>query len=173
VTTVTWQCLCGLAEPHGFCLREVDELRGNAIRQPALSFSFFFAKGNLRFRPHVAFKTTPTSVEMEELLTHHALLVKVVGPLRLRSNEELKDIIFHHFGIHKNKIYIYRSYLDLFIVVFPIRHVMDVVFASDRIIDSPVELSFSAWDLDGFGDRTNIPYHIKLSIKEISQHAWV
>jgi hypothetical protein len=36
-----------------------------------------------------------------------------------------------------------------------------------------VRLSFSAGDLDGFRDRTNIPYHIKLSIKGISQHAWV
>jgi hypothetical protein len=41
-----------------------------------------------------------------------------------------------------------------------------------RVIDGVVELSFSAWNVDTFGDRSIIPYHVKLSIEGILQHAW-
>jgi hypothetical protein len=33
-------------------------------------------------------------------------------------------------------------------------------------------LSFNEWDIDGIGERTSIPYHVKLNIEGIPQHAW-
>jgi hypothetical protein len=124
--------------------------------------------GNPRFRPQAAFKMAYTSPEMEDrrvMLTNHAVIVKEEEPLGLRSTEELKDVIFHHFGICKHELYVYRSHPNPFIVIFPEMHDRDVVLAAGKIIEGPaIELRFHAWDLDEFGDRTSIPYHINLSI---------
>jgi hypothetical protein len=144
---------------------EVQWNRGSVVNFP----------GNPRFQPRVAFKMAPTSGDMEnnkELLTHHALVVREDSPLGVRSTEELKDIIVHHFGIRKHEFYAYRSFPAPFIVIFAKRHAWDIVFAARRVIDGAVELCFNAWDLDAFGDRSNIPYHIKLSIEGLPHHAW-
>jgi hypothetical protein len=144
---------------------EMDQWRGHTINFPS----------NPLFCPRVGFKMAPTSRDMEErkeLLTHHTLVVKEKGPLGLRSTGELKDIIFHHFDIRKHEFYVYCSRPGPFIVIFSEQHARDVVFVAGRVIDGAVELCFSVWDLDEFGDRTIIPYHVKLSIEGIPQHAW-
>jgi hypothetical protein len=68
--------------------------------------------------------------------------------------------------------YMCISHPHPFIIIFSDRHARDVVFAAGRAIDGAVELRFSAWDIDKFGDRTNILYHVKLSIEGIPQYAW-
>jgi hypothetical protein len=67
---------------------------------------------------------------------------------------------------------VYRSCPHRFILIFSEKKARDVVFAADRLIDGPVELSFSSWELDEFGERAIIPYHVKLSIEGLPQHAW-
>jgi hypothetical protein len=131
--------------------------------------------GNPRFRPRLAFKSASTSTEVEErkdMLSCLMLLVKEEGPLGLRSTEELRDVLFHHFGIRKHELCVYRSHPHPFIMILPDRHARDIVFGAGRVINGPIELSFSSWDLDELGDRTIIPYHVRLSIGGLPQHDW-
>lgn len=124
----------------------------------------------------MVFKVAKTSDEMEdrrELLTYKALVVVEEGPVGIQSREELKDIILHHFGIRKHELYVYCSYPKPYIVIFSEKATRDVVFAAARIVDGHVELSIHAWDIDRFGDRVDLPYHVKLIIEGIPQHAWV
>jgi hypothetical protein len=58
------------------------------------------------------------------------------------------------------------------LVIFSERRARDLVFAATRLIDGPVELRFKAWELDEFGERAIIPYHVKLTLEGIPQHAW-
>jgi hypothetical protein len=109
---------------------------------------------------------------MERMLSQYALLVKEEGALSLRSCEELKEVIFHHSEIHKHELYVYHSCPQPFIIIFSEKRARDVVFAAGRLIDGPVELSFKAWELDEFGERAIILYHVKLSIEGLTQHAW-
>jgi hypothetical protein len=39
-------------------------------------------------------------------------------------------------------------------------------------MDGPIELTFHAWDLDLFGERQILPYHVRLCLEFIPQHAW-
>jgi hypothetical protein len=39
-------------------------------------------------------------------------------------------------------------------------------------VDGPIELGFHAWDLDHFGDREVLPFHVRLCIEGIPHHAW-
>jgi hypothetical protein len=110
--------------------------------------------------------------ERKTMLESNALIVKEEGALGLASCEELKEAIFQHFGIWKHEIYIYRSYPHPFIIVFAERHARDVVFAAGRAIDGLVELRFMSWELDEFRERRIVPYHIRLGIEGIPQHAW-
>jgi hypothetical protein len=131
--------------------------------------------GNPRFRPRVAFKMLAASrdmVDKRNMMDHFALVAQEIGALSLASTEELKDILLHHFGIRKHEVYIYHSRPDPFVIIFSEQHSRDLVFGAGRFIDGPVELSFHAWDLDEFGERAIIPYHIRLSIEGIPHHAW-
>jgi hypothetical protein len=131
--------------------------------------------GNLRFWPRVAFKMAATSSEMEDmkkLLSRFALLVKEEGPLGLSSAEELREVIHHQFSIRKHELFAYRSHPDPFVVIFSEENSRDVVFTAGRVIDGPLELSFNSWDLDALRDRVIIPYHIRLCLEGIPQHAW-
>jgi hypothetical protein len=74
---------------------------------------------------------------------------------------------------HKHDCYIYRSYTEPFIAIFPDTHNRDVVFAAARVVDAPIVLGFHTWKLDRFGDRMNLPYHVRLCIEGIPQHAWL
>jgi hypothetical protein len=106
----------------------VADGRGSAINFP----------GNPRFHPRVAFKMAPTNPDMEErkiMLTNYAVVVKELGSVGLRSCDEMKDCISHHFGIHKHEFYAYRSQPNPFIVIFFERRARDVVFAAGRLID--------------------------------------
>jgi hypothetical protein len=47
------------------------------------------------------------------------------------------------------------------------RHARDVVFVAGRVIEGPIELRLSEWELDEFGDMAVIPYHIRLCIEGI------
>jgi hypothetical protein len=40
-----------------------------------------------------------------------------------------------------------------------------VVFGAARAVEGPVELVFNEWDVDQFGKRELIPYHVKLILK--------
>jgi hypothetical protein len=46
------------------------------------------------------------------------------------------------------------------------------VFARGRVSDGPVNLRFHSWDIDHFGERVLIPFHVKLSIEGIPHHVW-
>jgi hypothetical protein len=138
---------------------------GNAINFP----------GNLRFWSNASFMCLATTKEMddrEDLLSHHALVVTEHGPLGLRSVEELKDLLSHHFDLRKHEIYVYRSHPAPFIIIFSEKHVCDVVFAAGGVIEWPIELQFKSWEVDEFGYRLIIPFHVKLSIEGIPHHAW-
>jgi hypothetical protein len=41
-----------------------------------------------------------------------------------------------------------------------------------RDVDGPIKLGFRVWDLDCFGERDSIPYHVKLSLEGIPHHIW-
>jgi hypothetical protein len=102
---------------------------------------------NPRFRPRFTFKIVETSEEMGQrgsMLSNHAMVITDEGPLGVRSKEGVKEIILHHFGISKHSFYVYQSYLEPFIAIFPKSHDRDVVFATDRAIDGPIELNFHA-----------------------------
>jgi hypothetical protein len=140
-------------------------IMGNAI-----NFS-----GNPRFSPTIAFKSAATSPEMDErtmMLSNYALRILEKGALGVESYEELKVIVSHHFGFSKHELLVYRSHADPFIIIFSNRSARDLVFAAGRLIDGQVELCFEAWDLDGFRDRTMLPYHVRLIIEGIPHHAW-
>jgi hypothetical protein len=77
------------------------------------------------------------------MLSQYALLVKEEGALSLRSCEELKEVIFHHFEIRKHKLYVYCSYPHPFITIFSEKRARDVIFVAGRLIDGPIELSFN------------------------------
>jgi hypothetical protein len=49
---------------------------------------------------------------------------------------------------------------------------LETVFTAGSVIDGAIELSFSSWELDAFGDRSIIPYHVRLSLEGVPQHAW-
>jgi hypothetical protein len=141
------------------------EERGSAVNYPE----------NLCFLPRLAFKMKDTSQEMEQkrqILTAHAVVITEEGHVGVRSRDEVKDIIWHHFGICKNEFYIYRSYPEPFVAYFHEAEARDVVFVAARVVEDPIELEFHAWDIDIFGDRGLIPYHVKFSLEGIPQHAW-
>jgi hypothetical protein len=94
-------------------------------------------------------------------------VVKEEGPLGLRSTKELKDFVCHHFNFLKHELYAYRTSPHPFIIIFVKRHARDVVFVAGRVIEGPIELCFSEWELDEFGDRAVIPYHIRFCIEGI------
>jgi hypothetical protein len=123
----------------------------------------------------LSFKVAETTEGMQQrrdFLTDHAVIITEEGPLSVQSREEVKDITLHHFDIRRHEFYVYRSYPEPFIAIFTECHARDVVFAAGRIVDGPIELSFHAWDPDRFGDRDNLPYHVRLCIEGIPQHAW-
>jgi hypothetical protein len=145
--------------------RRLEEPQGNAINY----------LGNPCFRPRITFKMSDTSQEMQqhrEMLANHAVVVADVGPMRVQTREEVKDIVLHQFGIRKLECYVYRSCPEPFIAVFPDSHDRDVVFAGEKAVDGPVELRFTEWGLNWFGEREVIPFHMHLSIEGIPQHAW-
>jgi hypothetical protein len=100
---------------------------------------------------------------MKERICSPALLCvsRKKGQWGMRSCDELKTVITHHFGFSKHELLAYRSVPDPFVIIFFDRRDRDLVFAAGRLIDGPLELSFRAWDLDDFGERVVLPYHIR------------
>jgi hypothetical protein len=78
------------------------------------------------------------------MLSRHALLVKEEGPLGIRSCEELKEVILHHFDIRKHEMYVYRSSCSSFIIIFSDKHARDEVYVVGRIFEEAIELRFFA-----------------------------
>jgi hypothetical protein len=131
--------------------------------------------GNPRFKPRCTFEVAKTTDEMEQkrqLLTVHAVVVTDEGPMGIQAKEEVKNIICHHFGIQELDFYVYHCSPESFIAFFYDTHDRDVVFVAGRVVDGPMELGFHAWDLDRFGERELMPYHVRLSLEGIPQHAW-
>jgi hypothetical protein len=116
--------------------------------------------------------TSRDMVDRKLMLTNHALVVIEVGVLCLSSAEELKEVIFHNFDVRKHEVHVYHSFPEPFILIFSDWHGRDVVFIASRVIEEALELHFKTWDLDDFGDTIIIPFHVKLSIEGIQQHAW-
>jgi hypothetical protein len=143
----------------------VVEPRGSVVNYPT----------NPRFRPRVVFRSVETSEEMEQrqgMLSNHALVITEEGPMGIQSREEVKDVIWHQFGIRKHECFVYRNYPEPYIVIFPDSHDRDIVFAMGRAVDGPIILAFHSWDLDRFGTRDIIPYHVRLSIEGLPHHVW-
>jgi hypothetical protein len=141
------------------------EVRGCAVNYP----------GNPRFRPRAVHKIADSSEEMhqkEQAMADHAVVISDEGPMEVRSREEVKEIIFQHFGIRKHEFSVTRSSPEAFVAFFHETHARDVVFAAGRVVDGPIELRFHEWGLDRFGDRELLPYHVELSIEGIPHHAW-
>jgi hypothetical protein len=139
---------------------KLREGRGNAINYP----------GNPRFRPSCAFKMAPTSEEMETkrtMLYSHAVVITDDGPMVVHSREEVKDIILNHFGIRKHAYYLYHSHHKPFIAIFLEVRDRDTMFVVGWVVEGLIELGFHEWDIDRFGNREHIPYHIKLSLEGI------
>jgi hypothetical protein len=107
-----------------------------------------------------------------QLFTTHALVITEGCSLSVQSREEVKDLIMHHFGIRKHNMCVFRSYLEPFLILFSDTHDRYTVFAVGRLIDDPIELGFHSWELDRFGERQIIPYHVRLCLEGILQHAW-
>jgi hypothetical protein len=131
--------------------------------------------GNPRFHPRIAAKIMDTSEEMEHiklLLCNRAMVITEDGPMEVRSREEVKDIIYHQFGIRKHELHVFRNYPEPFIAIFSTSHDRDVVYAAARAVEGLIELRFHAWELDRFGERVVIPYHVRLCIEGIPHHAW-
>jgi hypothetical protein len=141
------------------------EVRGCAVNYP----------GNPRFRPRAVHKIADSSEEMhqkEQAMADHAVVISDEGPMEVRSREEVKEIIFQHFGIRKHEFSVTRSSPEAFVAFFHETHARDVVFAAGRVVDGPIELRFHEWGLDRFGDRELLPYHVELSLEGIPHHAW-
>jgi hypothetical protein len=139
--------------------------RGSAVNYP----------GDPRFRPRCAYKMATISSEMEQHCQHlsdHAIVITEEGPMGVRSREEVKDIIQHHLGIRKLQFSVVYSHPEPFTALFQDAHDRDVVFAAGRVVDGPVELGFHTWDVDRFGDREILPYHVRLCLEGIPRHAW-
>lgn len=99
-------------------------------------------------------------------------MVTEVGALGLRSKDELKVVIFHHFGIRKHEFNFFRTIPEPFLVIFSEQEDRDLVFAKGTVIEGPYEFKFQFWDADLHGDRLSLPYHVKLSVEGIPPQAW-
>jgi hypothetical protein len=156
---------------HQFRRREeLDAELSREICGSAINFL-----GNPWFRPRCAFKRIHTFEDMDHrqhFLERHAVVISNVGPISVKSREEIKVLIQHHCGIHKHEFSIHRHRPKPYIAIFHETHARDVVFAAGRIVEGPFELEFHAWDLDRSGHREIVPYHVKISIEGLPQHAW-
>jgi hypothetical protein len=131
--------------------------------------------GNPWRHPRVVEKLVRASDEIQqcrEMLTHHAMLVTEEGPLGVASHEEVAEIIGHHFDLLRYEFHVFHSHPESFIILFSECAARDIVFARGKISNGPVELRFHAWDVDHFAERTVMPYHVKLSLEGLPQHAW-
>jgi hypothetical protein len=141
------------------------EVRGSAVNYP----------GNSRFRPRCAFKVAATSQEMElsrQYLSGHAIVITDDGSLAVQSREEVKYIVQLHFGIRKHEFLIVHSRPEPLTTLFYDTHFRDVLFTAGRVVDGSIELGFHSWDLDRFGERDILPYHVKLCLEGVSHYAW-
>jgi hypothetical protein len=76
---------------------------------------------------------------MKERICSPALLCvsRKKGQWGMRSCDELKTVITHHFGFSKHELLAYRSVPDPFVIIFSDRRARDLVFAAGRLIDAP------------------------------------
>jgi hypothetical protein len=140
-------------------------VRGNAVNYPS----------NPRFQPRSDFKKSEITQDMDDrcrILNNRAVVITEEGPMGVRSREEVKDIIQYHFGISKLEFLVYRSNPEPFLAVFRNEHDRGVIIVAGRVVDGPIELGFHAWELDRFGEKEILPYHVRLSLEGIPQHAW-
>jgi hypothetical protein len=70
------------------------------------------------------------------------------------------------------EFHVFRSHPEPFIILFSDRAARDLVLPRGKVSDGSVELRFHQWDVDHNSDRDLIPYHVKLSIEGVPQHAW-
>lgn len=108
----------------------------------------------------------------QRLLEERALLVTEMGPAGLTSTKEVAKMVQHYFGISKYEFQVFPSAPEPYIIFFNESDDRDRAFARGSISEGPYELHFHLWSLDRHGNRTPIPYHLKLSIEGIPQHAW-
>jgi chlorite dismutase len=74
----------------------------------------------------------------KEMMINHVVVVTDDGPMGVHSWEEVKDIIFYHFGICKHEFSVTHSSPDPFVAFFNDTHDKDVIFATRRVVDGPI-----------------------------------
>jgi hypothetical protein len=94
------------------------------------------------------------------------------GALGVASREDVAEIIRHHFDLLRYEFQVFHSHLEPFLVLVLDRAMRDVVLARGKVSDGPIELRFHPWNVDHNAKRTLIPYHVKLNIEGLPQHAW-
>jgi hypothetical protein len=70
-----------------------------------------------RFRPRAVHKMVRATEEMEQrrhMLSLHAIVITEEGPLGVQFQEEVNDLISHHFGIHKH--FFLRTCLSMYFI---------------------------------------------------------
>jgi hypothetical protein len=130
--------------------------------------------GYPHLRPRVVEKTTwaPDEVQQRrQLLTQHALVITEEGALGVASREDVAEIIGHHFDLLRYEFQVFHSHLEPFLVLVSDRATRDVVLTRGKVSDGPIELRFHPWNVDHNAKRTLIPYHVKLNIEGLPQHA--
>jgi hypothetical protein len=140
------------------------------VRTPMVEFP-----GHPRSRTRLAEKTiwAPDEIQQRrQMLTHHALLVTEEGARGVASQEDATEIIGYNFDPLRYEYHVFKKHHEPFIVLFLDRAVRDAVFVKGKIFDGPVELRFHTWDVDRRAERTLLPYHVKISIEGLPQHAW-
>jgi hypothetical protein len=60
---------------------------------------------------------TPEMEDRHHFLVNHAILITDVGPLVVRSREEVKNLIHFRFGICKHEFMVYHSNLEPFTTI--------------------------------------------------------
>jgi hypothetical protein len=78
----------------------------------------------------------------------------------------------NNFGLLRYEFHVIRSSPEPYIIIFSERAARDVVFAKGRVTNGPTKLHFHSWDVDHFGERLLLPYHVKLNLEGIAHHVW-
>jgi hypothetical protein len=90
-----------------------------------------------------------------------------------RLEGEVVDIIEQHFNLLRYEFHVIRTSFEPFLLIFSEKAARGRVFARGRVVDGPTALCFHSWDVDPFGERVLLPYHVKLSIEGLPHHAWL
>jgi hypothetical protein len=109
--------------------------------------------------------------QRRQMLTHHALLISEEGAQGVASHEDVAEIIGYNLDLLRYEYHVFISHSGSFIILFLDRATWDVVFSKGKVSDGLVQLRFHAWDVDRCAERPLLPFHVKISIEGLPQHA--